>query len=118
MVGSPAGGSWITAEDLAKFGQWIYKQVKADAGLELLMQKYGQEFYDAKSQAVYHPGGGPSSSAWLSVSLKTGAVVATLSDQPAMAGDLHMVQRHVFASAGKETSLDQDNEQTPLHLEQ
>ena len=25
MVGSPAGGSWITSEDLARFGQWVYK---------------------------------------------------------------------------------------------
>lgn len=89
MVGSPAGGFWMTAEDLAKFGQWVYKQVKADPELEILMQKYGQEFYNAETKVMAHSGAIESSSAFLSVSLQTGVVIATLSSQTDMAFDLY-----------------------------
>lgn len=112
LVGSPAGGYWVTAEDLAKFGQWIYKQVQADPHLETLMQKYGQEFYSAEHRTVLHSGGIPSSSAFLSVSLATGNVAAVLSDQPDMAFELNsMIQnrifyrRHMVREEGEESSI-------------
>lgn len=108
IAGSPAGGYWITAEDLAKFGQWIYKQTKADPGLEILMQKYGQEFYHAEDRVVAHSGGIPSSSAFLSVSLKTGAVVATLSDQPNMAFELNLMVHENILS--KQPGIDEEEE--------
>jgi len=97
MVGSSAGGSWTTAKDLAKFGQWIYECSK-DPEMKGLLEKYGQEFYDAKLQTVSHSGGAgnPLSSAFLEVSLKTGAVVAVFSND-AMAPVLtEMVQRNIF----------------------
>lgn len=96
VMGSPAGGYWVTAEDLARFGQWLYKQTKADSELEPLMKKYGQEFYNTEHRVVAHSGGIPSSSAFLFVSLETGAVIATLSDQPDMAFDLNsMIQKNI-----------------------
>jgi CubicO group peptidase (beta-lactamase class C family) len=98
IVGSPAGGYWITSEDLAKFGQWIYKSCKEDPKLLELIKKYGQEFYNEEHNIISHGGAIPSSSAFLSVVLETGAVIATLSDQPDMAFELNsMMQTHVFA---------------------
>ncbi len=68
------------------------------------MKKYGQEFYKAKDRVVSHNGGIPSSSAFFSVSLKTGAIVAILSDQPDMAFDLKgMVQKKIFSEPPKVT---------------
>ncbi|MGC3900911.1 serine hydrolase domain-containing protein [Legionella pneumophila] len=98
IAGSPAGGYWVSAEDLAKFGQWIYKSCQEDPHLLELIKKYGQEFYNEEHNMVSHGGAIASSSAFLSVSLNTGAVVAVLSDQPDMAFELNsMMQGHVFA---------------------
>ena len=98
IAGSPAGGYWITAKDLAKFGQWIYQLCKDDPTLTELIRKYGQEFYNAEHNMISHGGAIASSSAFLSVSLTTGAVIATLSDQPDMAFEFNsMMQTHVFA---------------------
>jgi CubicO group peptidase (beta-lactamase class C family) len=98
IAGSPAGGYWVTAEDLAKFGQWIYKSCNDDPNLLVLIKKYGQEFYNEEYNIISHGGAISSSSAFLSVSLNTGAVIATLSDQPDMAFELNsMMQTHVFA---------------------
>lgn len=101
--GSPAGGYWMTVEDLAKFGQWIYKKTDPksesfDPELESLMEKYGEEFYNAKQRVVFHTGDIPSASALLAVSLKTGGLCAILSDQPYMAFELfRVVQENVFS---------------------
>ncbi len=98
IAGSPAGGYWVTTEDLAKFGQWIYQSCQKDPTLEELIKKYGQEFYNEEHNMISHGGAISSSSAFLSVSLNTGAVIATLSDQPDMAFELNsMMQTHVFA---------------------
>ena len=58
----------------------------------------GQEFYDAKLQVVSHVGGAgkPLSSAFLEVSLKTGAVVAVFSNEAMVYALNSMVQRQVF----------------------
>lgn len=99
IVGSPAGGYWITSQDLAQFGQWLYRKAHADANFRRLIEKYGQEFYYADRQVIAHGGGIPSSMAFFSVSLKTGAIQATLSDQPpTQASDLkEMIIRHMFS---------------------
>ena len=99
IAGSPAGGYWTTAEDLAKFGQWIHQQCHLpESNLHELIQKYGQEFYDAKSDSITHNGNIPSSSAHLSVSLQTGAVIAALSDQDVGALSLSaQIKNHVFS---------------------
>lgn len=91
IAGSPAGGYWISSEDLAKFGQWVYQQCVIDEELMRLMKQYGQEFYDENELKLAHSGGIQSSSAYLSVSFKSGAVLAVLSDQPRMAFDLKVM---------------------------
>jgi hypothetical protein len=102
IAGSPAGGYWMTTEDLAKFGQWIYRKTKADPKLETLMKKYGQEFYRAEDRVVSHGGAIDSSSAFFSVSLKTGAIIAILSDQPDTAFELKwMLRKKIFSEPQK-----------------
>ncbi len=100
IAGSPAGGYWLTSADLAKLGQWIYLRAKYDSKFNSLLKKYGQEFYHADDDTVAHGGGIASSSAFLSVSLKTGAVLAIESNlPPGSADDLKMmIQNHVFAT--------------------
>lgn len=99
IVGSPAGGYWTTAEDLAKFGCWIYETCKSDPQLKRLIQKYGQEFYpEPERELIAHGGAISSSSAFFSVSLKTGAVMAILSDQPNTAFILNeKIQKNIMA---------------------
>jgi CubicO group peptidase (beta-lactamase class C family) len=99
LAGSPAGGYWTTAHDLAKFGQWVYKKSTSDPVFRSLIEKYGQEFYLANNQTIMHLGAIPTSCALLSVSLKTGATIAVLSDQPPdLAFDLStMIQLHIFS---------------------
>lgn len=94
LIGSPAGaGTWISIGDLAKFGQWIYKESRKNPRLKAFLEKYGQEFYDQERQLISHAGGSPSASAHFSVSLKTGSQVAIMSNQPDMAADLNMMVR-------------------------
>lgn len=89
VPGSPAGGYWTTAKDLAKFGKWIYEKCMGDEKinsnrpkLKKLIEDYGQEFYNSDRQRVEHSGNTQTSCSEFSVSLTTGAVVAILSDQP------------------------------------
>lgn len=99
IVGSPAGGYWMNSEDLAKFGQWIYKKSRSDSAFKKLIQKYGQEFYYTDNQSIVHGGGIRSSMAFFSVSLKTGAILSFVSNQPPpQASDLkEMIMRHMFS---------------------
>lgn len=113
IAGSPAGGYWITSADLGKFGLWIYKECSLDNRLKQMMAKYGQEFYDKDREVVAHSGGIQSSSAYLYVSLKTGGILAVLSDQPCMAFDLRLaVQREIFGRKSVNT-LDWKNDGEP-----
>lgn len=99
IVGSPAGGYWVSAEDLAKFGQWLYNKSYTDPAFKKLIETYGQEFYYPDRHTIVHAGGIPSSMAFFSVSLKTGAIISMLSDQPpAQASDLkEMIIEHIFS---------------------
>lgn len=107
IFGGPAGGYWTTAEDLAKFGKWIYERCMADEKevsdrpkLKRLMEDYGQEFYYRDRQRVEHGGTVQTGCSEFSVSLATGAVVAILSDQPPPAAlDLReKVQEKIFSA--------------------
>jgi len=97
IAGSPAGGYWVTSNDLAKFGQWLYQKMTNDPTFNYLIKKYGQEFYYAEEDTIAHGGGIPSSSAFFSVSLKTGAVLVVESSQPPGFGDdlKTMIQHHI-----------------------
>ena len=112
LVGSPAGGYWTTSADLAKFGKWIYTKSTLDHEFKNLIEKYGQEFYQSDKQTIAHSGGIPSSTAYLAVSLKSGAVAAILSDQPGMAVDLNkMIQTHLFS---RKIELNNENQSHEL----
>ena len=98
IVGSPGGGYWTTADDLAKFGCWIYETCKNDPKLKKLIEKYGQEFYEPERELIFHGGAISSSSAYFSVSLKTGKDIAIMSDQPGTAFILHdKIEKNIVA---------------------
>lgn len=90
LYGAPAGGYWLTAKDLDKFGQWICKQYKeedpkAETSLHNLLEKHGREFYG--DGMVGHLGAVPTGSANLAVYLDHGVSVAVMSDQFMLEGD-------------------------------
>ena len=108
----PAGGYWTSTDDLAKFGEWLYHKCITDSSFIKLIEQYGQEFYDQKSQTIFHSGSISSSSAYLLVSLKTGAEIAIFSDKSSnVAIDLgQAIKRHVFSTV--DTSKQEQAEQS------
>ncbi|MBU6140523.1 MAG: serine hydrolase [Proteobacteria bacterium] len=83
--GSPAGGYWVRAEDMQKFGKWLCQKWKEE-GFREVTREFGQEFFDAKSQTVQHAGGiggtpknpgeeVPGSTTWFSVNPQSELVV-------------------------------------------
>jgi hypothetical protein len=87
----PAGGYWITARDLDKFGQWIYKKFSNEkphqkTSLHQLLQKYGGEFY--RNGIIEHNGATPSGSAHFTSFLDHGISVAILSDLSRLRGNV------------------------------
>lgn len=98
IVGSPGGGYWISAQDLAQFGLWIYETCEKDPKFKQLIKEYGQEFYNSDRELISHGGAIPSSSAYFSVSLKTGAIIAILSAEPDVALGLHAtIEENIIA---------------------
>jgi CubicO group peptidase (beta-lactamase class C family) len=81
-IGNPAGGNWITVTDLVKFGQWLYDEYAKNPAFKDFLATYGREFYSANNQVIGHGGASRSSSSDFMVSLKTGTIIATLSNQP------------------------------------
>lgn len=81
ICGSPAGGYWTSVKDLHKFGQWIQKKCKQEPKFLYLIEKYGQEFYSIENKELHHGGGIPSSSAFFSIFLDKGIIIAIASDE-------------------------------------
>lgn len=87
ICGSPAGGYWMTPQDLGKFGKWFCEEWKNESFRDTV-NEYGEEFFDRESQTLGHSGSLPGdhskgisgSSAWLSADPKTGVVVAMASN--------------------------------------
>ena len=87
ICGSPAGGYWMTPQDLGKFGKWFCEEWKDDSFRDTV-NKYGEEFFNKERQTLGHSGSLPGdhskgisgSSAWLSADPKTGVVVAMASN--------------------------------------
>jgi CubicO group peptidase (beta-lactamase class C family) len=75
---SPAGGYWSTTKELAKFGKWLYQKCQGKSFLSLL-KAYGMEFY--RDGRIEHPGESTSSSAFFSLSLDTGNLMAILANK-------------------------------------
>ena len=90
IVGTPAGGYWMTAADLSKFGAWLIAQTERPYFLKLL-EEYGSEFYDKDRKIIAHSGSIESSSAQLNCYLETNTAVAILSDRNMVAKTLIVV---------------------------
>lgn len=84
VVGGPAGGYWMTAQDLTKFGQYIAsKYEKEDASkpdsLHQLLAKHGEEFYG--NSTLGHVGAVPGASCDFKVYLEQGVTLSVLANQ-------------------------------------
>jgi len=105
IVGGPSGGYWMTVEDLAKFGKWLYEEYKKPE-FEKIMREYGKEFYYPEYGKIAHDGRIPSANAHFAIYLETGIIVAVLSDQPNKAVDLGFaIKRHLFAHPTSQKQL-------------
>lgn len=105
IAGSPAGSYWMNAEDLARFGEWIYNQCQ-DPNFRALLERFGEEFYHKESKLVAHSGDIKSASSYLAVSLENGVVAACLSDQPQQARELNMTIQVNIVCADHEMALE------------
>ena len=76
LNGSPAGGYWISPNDLAKFGIFILEQIKEKPKIKKYLNKYGNEFY--YKNIVSHSGGIKGSNCWLTVYLKYNISIAIM----------------------------------------
>jgi CubicO group peptidase (beta-lactamase class C family) len=52
---TPAGGHFASADDLLKFGEYLYGRCQDKKFLENV-KKYGKEFYDEERNVIYHGG--------------------------------------------------------------
>lgn len=80
LNGSPAGGYWISANELTKLGYWIYKLCKNDKKLVALLKKYGDEFFDKKTNIISHYGSIGYSTASLEIDLDNCNIVTIMSN--------------------------------------
>lgn len=92
VVGSPAGGHWITAQDLLRLGNWLHDKCKSEpsrnggekesqAYFLSLMEQFGTEFYIPEDKEIRHNGCSGSGSSFLSTFLESGVTISILSDQ-------------------------------------
>jgi CubicO group peptidase (beta-lactamase class C family) len=82
LPATPAGGQWMTAEDLQKFGTWITKQTK----LHPLIERNGQEF--SCDGVIGHLGAlEKTGSSYLRAYLQEGISIAVLSTQERLSGE-------------------------------
>ncbi len=94
LIGGPAGsGMWMTVEDLAKFGQWVYDEYSSsNSRFRMFLENYaGRSFYYPESKLFAYIHMNPSASAFFSIFLNTGTFVVTLSNQRDMAADLALM---------------------------
>lgn len=97
LVANPSGGYWTSINDLRKFGEWLYEKCQ-NRDFGHLVETYGEEFH-IDDHTLGHKGENPSASAMLSVSLKTGRVIAALSNSSRKdAHDLEAsIRKNVFS---------------------
>jgi hypothetical protein len=93
-------------QDLANLGLWICQEYpKHQPGkfsLSEFLERYGQEFYCADNKTISHIGTGRLASSYFSLSLTTGALLAILSNQLTMAGDLAlMIRSEIFRQSNE-----------------
>jgi len=74
--GSPAGGYWISPDDLAKFGVFMIEQIKEKQKIKIYLKKFGGEFYS--KNIISHSGAIPGSNHWFTVYLKHNVSIAIM----------------------------------------
>jgi CubicO group peptidase (beta-lactamase class C family) len=86
ICATPSGGHWVNAQDMQKFGKWIYDEVKkegkgenGDNTLFQVMERHGGEFY--RGGVVSHFGAIESASAQFATHLNSGVVLTVLSNR-------------------------------------
>ena len=79
LNGSPAGGYWISCNDLRKFGKWCSMLYNTDHNIREYITKYGLEFYNVDKNIISHSGGIPSSSAQLTTFPKMNITISIMS---------------------------------------
>lgn len=80
LNGSPAGGYWISTNELMKLGNSIKNAYLSDKKLMLILKKFGEEFYDKKSNIISHYGSIAYSTAYLELDLEKNTVIAIMSN--------------------------------------
>lgn len=116
VLASPAGMAWVTVEDLAKLGLWLRAECsKPDSKLRRFLETYGQESYRSANSTIVHPGAAPFASSYYSFSLKTGAQLVILCNQPCKADDLAMMIRSEILRQPND-ELTRDNRNHPYEL--
>lgn len=78
LSGSPAGGYWMTVEELNKFGSWMKDNCKDEGFLSLIKEYGGEMHHDGE---IRHGGRVRGSSAYLSTFIGNGVTIAILSAQ-------------------------------------
>lgn len=97
IAGGPAGGYWISAEDLMRFGKWTVAQGQ-NARFNELLKNYGGEFQPVPDE-ISHSGAIDSSNASLRA-LPNGITIAILSNRPYQADLLNdMIGDHILSTA-------------------
>ena len=90
---TPAGGQWMTADDLQKFGQWIAKRYQQDNNLLQLLEKHGREFYS--DGCIEHLGAQASAgSAYFSTIVAEGATACVLTNQERLGNEFAALKIH------------------------
>lgn len=99
ICATPSGGHWTTAQEMQKFGKWIYDEVKkegkgekGDQTLFQVMERHGGEFY--RDGVVSHLGAIESASAQFSTSLDNGVIVTVMSNREKM--DQEFAARQIY----------------------
>lgn len=99
IVAGPAGYYWTSTYNLAVFGKWLFDECNQNPTFKNLLEEYGKEFY--KNGCISHSGTlMKSSSAFLSVNLNTGNIIAVLCDQSDIEGTAleFRLKQHIFSA--------------------
>ena len=102
--GTPAGGGWSTAADLARFLDALRgnKLLSAEMTAQMLTAKpaspnygFGAQLFDPTANLVGHTGGGPGTAAFVQFDKTTGLTAIVLSNN---AGPSDAIARRIFAT--------------------
>lgn len=86
LNGSPAGGYWISSNELAKFGNFMINTIGNNPNIKKYLELYGEEFYS--ENRIQHSGGLQGSSCWLIVFLDENISVGIMDIDGKSSGEL------------------------------